>query len=68
MEIFKSVVLQAHCPLPLKKAFCFLVCSLVLRQSDNEAIENSEILQIASELLKNLSGESLATGKYIMNY
>lgn len=62
IDIFKSVVLQAHCPLPLKKAFCFFVCSLLLRQNDDQAIQNSEILQISSDLLENLSGPALSTG------
>jgi hypothetical protein len=63
IEIFKSIVVQNHCPLPLKKAFSFLVCSLLLRQTDDQAIQNSDILQVSSDLLTKLSGKALSTGK-----
>jgi hypothetical protein len=65
IEIFKSIVLQTHCPLPLKKAFSFLVCSLLLRQTDDQAIQNSDILQVSSDLLTKLSGKALSTGKFL---
>lgn len=63
VDIFKSVVLQAHCPLALKKAFCFFVCSLLLRQTDDQTIQSSEMIQVSSELLKNLTGPALLCGK-----
>ena len=64
INIFKSVVLKPHCPLPLKKAFSFFICSLLLRQKDNEAIENADMIQISSHLLTNLKDEALITGTF----
>ena len=64
IDIFQSVVLNDQCPLHLKKAYTFFLCSLLLRISDNQDIDLLMILKFSSELLKKLSGKALIAGKY----